>query len=221
MVLVGLGVDERAKRMVEFLATADLDISLITFYGFIQDGQTLLARQLEVQARAEQASKSSKRQNQEELERRLEVQGVGALYQSLVSQLKHSLGEYAYLWPNPSGYTFYLPEVSDSGNLSNRAYGSLYLPDNFAKKRKLQITIQNRVVEGVNRDRLDDIAARLGAPLSVKPGGSAEILVDAGRAAADCQNGISLLGALWLEVWQTRRRAQESENGDGQVSPVE
>ena len=47
-VLVGLGVDERAKRMVTFLAKSELDISLITFHGFIQGGETLLARQVEV-----------------------------------------------------------------------------------------------------------------------------------------------------------------------------
>lgn len=39
IVLVGLGVDERAKRMVEFLAKCELDISLLTFYGFKQNGR--------------------------------------------------------------------------------------------------------------------------------------------------------------------------------------
>jgi hypothetical protein len=34
MVLVGLGADEATKRMVEFLATSDVDMTLITFYGF-------------------------------------------------------------------------------------------------------------------------------------------------------------------------------------------
>lgn len=59
IVLVGLGVDERAKRMVQFLAKSELDISLITFYGFKLDGKTLLARQVEVQAATPQGERRS------------------------------------------------------------------------------------------------------------------------------------------------------------------
>lgn len=48
MVLVGLGADEKAKRMVEFLEKSGLDISLLTFFGFNLSGQTLLAKQAEI-----------------------------------------------------------------------------------------------------------------------------------------------------------------------------
>ena len=48
MVLVGLGVDETTERMVNFLARRGVDISLLTFHGFEQDGKTLFARQVEV-----------------------------------------------------------------------------------------------------------------------------------------------------------------------------
>jgi hypothetical protein len=34
MVLVGLGADEKTKRMALFLSESDLDISLTTFHGF-------------------------------------------------------------------------------------------------------------------------------------------------------------------------------------------
>lgn len=45
MFLVGLGADDRAERMVAFLAkNSDMDISLITFHGFAYDGRTLLAK---------------------------------------------------------------------------------------------------------------------------------------------------------------------------------
>ncbi len=43
MVLVGLSVDQRAARIVEFLQSA-IDISLITFHGFRHNGATILAR---------------------------------------------------------------------------------------------------------------------------------------------------------------------------------
>lgn len=44
MFLVGLDVDDTTERMVNFLAQEGLDISLLTFYGFEQDGKVLLAR---------------------------------------------------------------------------------------------------------------------------------------------------------------------------------
>ena len=50
MFLVGLGADERAERMVDFLANhSGMDISLITFHGFAHGGKTLFARQVHVE----------------------------------------------------------------------------------------------------------------------------------------------------------------------------
>ena len=47
MVLVGLGVDDRARRVVNFLAESQVDIQLMTFYAFREDGKLFLARQIE------------------------------------------------------------------------------------------------------------------------------------------------------------------------------
>ena len=47
MVLVGLGVDGATERIVKYMADGGLNISLLTFYGFVQEGKTLLARQVE------------------------------------------------------------------------------------------------------------------------------------------------------------------------------
>ena len=48
IVLVGLGVDETTARMVSYLASGGLDVSLLTFHGFRQGGDTLLARNVRV-----------------------------------------------------------------------------------------------------------------------------------------------------------------------------
>ena len=49
MVLVGLGADEKTQRMVNFLASGGMDVSMLTFHGFVNsDGTTLLARNIEV-----------------------------------------------------------------------------------------------------------------------------------------------------------------------------
>ena len=51
--LVGLGVDDNTTRMVQFLANGGIDISLLTFLGFRHAGETLLARQAQVEASGE------------------------------------------------------------------------------------------------------------------------------------------------------------------------
>ena len=48
MVLVGLGVDDRASRIVKLLQNG-IDISLLTFHGFSHDGATILARYVEAE----------------------------------------------------------------------------------------------------------------------------------------------------------------------------
>ncbi|MXY46858.1 MAG: hypothetical protein F4Y44_07710 [Chloroflexi bacterium] len=48
MVLVGLGVDDTTERMVNYMASIGMDISLLTFHGFVQEGKTLLTRNVEV-----------------------------------------------------------------------------------------------------------------------------------------------------------------------------
>ena len=47
-VLVGLGVDERARRMVEFLAATGMDVTLATFQAFRRGDEVFLARQVDV-----------------------------------------------------------------------------------------------------------------------------------------------------------------------------
>ena len=48
--LVGLGVDDTTNRMVRYLANGGMSISLLTFSGYNHNGQTLLARQVQVEA---------------------------------------------------------------------------------------------------------------------------------------------------------------------------
>lgn len=58
LVLVGLGVDKRAERMARFLQASSVNISVLTFYAFQHGDETLLARQVEVEATNENDSQS-------------------------------------------------------------------------------------------------------------------------------------------------------------------
>ena len=113
IVLVGLSADERTKRMVGFLAKAELDISLLTFHGFSHGDEILLARKVEVHARDATVSvKSTKLENQAKLDHLLTNLGLKQEYEAISSVLRQGLGDSAYQWPNAAGYTYYLQEVS-------------------------------------------------------------------------------------------------------------
>ena len=49
MVLVGLGVDVTTERMVNYMSSSGMDISVLTFHGFRDGAKTLLARTVEVE----------------------------------------------------------------------------------------------------------------------------------------------------------------------------
>ncbi len=49
LVLVGIGVDPAAKRMARFISGGPVDLSVVTFHGFMRGEERLLARQLEVE----------------------------------------------------------------------------------------------------------------------------------------------------------------------------
>ena len=101
MFLVGLGADDRAERMVDFLAnSSSMDISLITFHGFAYDGKTLLARQVRVEGGAGSESRPASRyvsvgERRARLERRVEESGVTELFGAVGDMFKES-------WPESS-----------------------------------------------------------------------------------------------------------------------
>src|ERR1700686_1694611 len=178
VVLVGLGVDERAKRMVAFLAQCELDISLLTFHGFNQGGETLLARQVEVQARQGAISvRSTKRENQAKLDQLLTGLDIRVNYEAIAAALRAGLGNSAYQWSNPAGYSFYLQEVSASGGPTNRAYVALYVSEK--QRTNLQLLLQARAVEVIGEVELQRLAGLLGTKIVMKGNGLAELWIDA------------------------------------------
>lgn len=89
MVLVGLGADAAAHRMVDFLAARELDISLLTFHGWRHGTNTLLARQVESVkvGDAGRRSRPSQAERRRLLDERAERLGIAPLWQSAVNAL--------------------------------------------------------------------------------------------------------------------------------------
>lgn len=128
--LVGLGVDDRTERMVRFLAhNSGMDISLLTFHGFIQDGKTLLAKQVEVEAVQDSGIRRS-RSSLSAAERRARFEdlidrcGVGDLLTGVRSAFRENWPEHNE-FINAGSLSIRMPEYVDS-RLRQRAYAAIY-----------------------------------------------------------------------------------------------
>ena len=95
LALVGLGVDERAERMARFLKGGRIDISVLTFFGFRHRGETLLARQVEVDRERDvtpgRRSRRSAAERRVALENRLVEMGLATLFNEIAATLRRAL----------------------------------------------------------------------------------------------------------------------------------
>jgi hypothetical protein len=212
MVLVGLGVDATTKRMVEFLADNNVDISLITFYGFLENGQTLLARQVQVEARDQRQDVGVKAANEEKLRERLHQFGLEGPYTELTSMLRAELGNVFSVWPNSGGHTYYFPEQTESGTPTSRAYVGFNVPESLGKARKIAVTLQQRAVNAIGKEALNELAKQFHVSVALKPSGYAEIILDAKRPTSDFKEAMATLGAAILRSWK-KRGADSGEPG--------
>lgn len=130
MVLVGLGVDDRAERMAHFLSRGGINISVLTFYGFVRGGETLLARQVEVKRNA---SPASHQRNASLAERRLTLQThlstceptLKELFDEVCETVRTALPSGVYESPQGHGISFQLQIVGPSGIRGPRTYFSV------------------------------------------------------------------------------------------------
>lgn len=91
VVLVGLGADEPARRMADWLARKGVEIDLLTFLGYRHGNRILLARQLDYGEKppkppgVPRVEKDAKRLNA--IERKVEEHGMRDLWDSVLSVL--------------------------------------------------------------------------------------------------------------------------------------
>ena len=146
--LVGLGADDRAERMVMFLANnSGMDISLMTFHGFAYGGKTLLAKQVHVEGVVDTESRPARRyvsagERLERLTGRIEEFGVSELFAAVRNMFKehwHNPGE--YLGPAALGFYLLEHERTGSGRRAQRSYARI-APD----PGKVRIVFYGRAV---------------------------------------------------------------------------
>ena len=155
MVLVGLGVDDRARRVVNFLAESQVDIQLMTFYAFREDGKLFLARQSESSKPPDPPVKES---NLRDTAKSL---GVDKLLTQAAQFIEARIG--GYCGAGKQAYSYSLLETTDSGTRSWRAYAALYvLPK---KPGSLMLAFKQRAAEGA-ADAVEEFCRQ--APRSVR-----------------------------------------------------
>ena len=143
MVLVGLGADARARRMVDFMAASGVQIELLTFHVFEQENQQFIARQSETRTANGGSELSRKERNLLVLEEEAKKLNVVALIREVSEFLKNALP--AYQWIGTTSYSYHLTETSDTGRPTQRAYFALRL--NYKKPGFLSFVIYKRAIE--------------------------------------------------------------------------
>ena len=94
MFLVGLGADDTTERMVNFLSNRNVDISLLTFYGFTYEGKTLLVRQVHQEGNDDENSEPS-RKHWVALNSRIEKYGLSDQFNVGIKMFRKN-------WRNPN-----------------------------------------------------------------------------------------------------------------------
>ena len=160
MFLVGLGVDERTERMVNFLADSGVNISLLTFQGFTQDGKTLLARQMRVEAEdgsvpqpPKKGLKLSAAERNERLIRIAEENGLRDLFTDACEMFRNAWKDASNENPGNIGRQFRLPGRAASGKRAYRVYARVDIW-NAPQQGKIGIVFTTRAIDLVGVDAL-------------------------------------------------------------------
>ena len=127
MVLVGLGVDPAAERMAKFISGGPVDLSVMTFHGFMRGEEKLLARQLEVEPGprepAQRRRSANLNESRQALREYLTDNGYERLFDRIHDDICEPLLEQGVKeWPGRKGIAFHLTEP-DAGGWGKRFFG--------------------------------------------------------------------------------------------------
>lgn len=144
MVLVGLGADERATRMVNFLAGVGVEIELLTFHAFRSNGQVLIGRQSEtVQRQRVRQGEQSKEANRAVLMQNAREAQAADLLITVADYIESRLP--CYRWPGKTAFSFSMQDRTDEGRPTHRSNLTLYVAKRYPGS--LLLTVADRAAE--------------------------------------------------------------------------
>ena len=210
MVLVGLGADNRTRRMVNYLSKNGLDISLITFYAFRKGQEVFLAKQVEIELQEKDAAQKysyTKEANEESLRRLAEKIQAMEILDRITELIRNTLTS-GYEWPGKTGRSFSFLEKTEEGRPTYRVYLSLYLDESWPNS--VRVFFQPRAIE-VAEDEFKNLKEKYKGLADAKHGGL-YIRLDKESQQLDnfCPDLENLLGKIeagW-KIKQTQRERQ-------------
>ena len=199
MFLVGLGVDPATERMVTFLAkSSGMDISLLTFHGFMYDGKTLLAKQMQVEAsgaRSEDAGDPKRR-----LRDQFRELGAEGLLDDARQMFLKTWRSACYEYATKSRWNFQIGETAESGNLTYRVYFAI-APD--VEHRGIKVWFLPRATV-LSQDKFAQLSPR-SISFEAQPDGGILFPVNSAEWEAHKEELTELTRSVY-EAWPTRER---------------
>ena len=202
MVLVGLGVDERALRVVNFLAETGVPIQLLTFHAFQAGGELFLAKQVESEpvTAVPLSGTGTKESNHRILMERATELGVGDFIEQVARFVDSRLG-IAYLWPYKTLYSYNVADETTEGRATQRYIVSL--GPNEQRPGTLRLAFPQRALDlGADLEQL--LSERLGGR-RVSSGRHAMEVVLEPRGWEETQPVLGQALQLLRQRWEERR----------------
>jgi hypothetical protein len=155
-----------------------------------------------------QTTASTKIGNLEILKSKIKKLKVEAFYNDMAAFVRDKL-PVAYEWPNQGGYSYSLPEQTESGSLSNRVYVALYVHD--GKPGQAQIYLYSRSIEAASNYFDLEFKGHLRERLNKRGEGAYSIQVNSEK---DWFNLKETFGALYTEILKGWKQKRDSQSRD-------
>ena len=208
IVLVGLGVDDRARRIVQFLAERGTEIQLLTFYGFRQDDQLFLAREsVTPNVIREHGTAATKERNLEALRGRAKELGLLDLLERVRTFVEKGLD--AYCWPGKTAYSFSLQALTDEGRPTSRSYATLYVLQ--APMPGLSLCFYSRATEAAGAETTAAFIDAAGGAASKSKSYALEVRVTEPKWETLQQHLTPFLDAM-VSGWRVNMSAETGDN---------
>ncbi len=157
-----------------------MDISIITFHAFLENGSTFLAKQVETRPTAiDNHAIGTKAGNLAELHTTLDAVGMKAEYEAFADTIRIALGASTYQWPYTTGYAFSRPGPSSTGGRTLLNYIAMYVDS--TRPGEIRVYLQPRAVEAAGQTYVQEIIQKMGGAAAKSPSGSLNFWVKAKR----------------------------------------
>ena len=214
IVLVGLGADDRARRIVQFLAERGTEIQLLTFYGFRRDDRLFLARESVTPSAGDRGTTATKEGNLEALRGRAKGHGLLDLLEQVRTFVEKGLD--AYCWPGKTAYSFSLQELTDEGRPTSRSYATLYVVP--APKPYLSLCFYPRATEAAGSKATAEFMDAVRGVESKSKTYALEVRVTDPKWAGLQQHLTPLMAAI-VSGWRSKMSADTGDSSEPVPEP--